>query len=343
MAKITPSPIVSNIRGKIGNLIFQRWKSLNICRNMPIGIHNPSTSRQSIVRNLLSSLRTAYGNLSIDQKVAWGEYAQSLSAGGNADVGTYQLIRPQGTVMSGYNVFIGTNSRLNQMGLPVVLVPPAAAIAGPTDIAIADRDFSSGFGLHVNLSETAAVGDYVRVFCKGSWPSSHTYLYDTHAITSDDITAGFVYMEVRTIRAGSSYLYGDLPIGFYYGKELAFQSDIIGIAGYKSSNSNVITKTITNTVATSLVTLFDLTAPLYQADCEAFAVLMGITGYTGVQWFAAMVVNFCVLNDIDWNVIVDVADMTAAAIPVSIKLEVEGGYLPEISGYDSLVVSYVPL
>jgi len=346
MAKITPSPLVSVVRGKIGSVIFQRWKGINVVRNMPMSVHNPKTARQSVVRSLISNLRTSWRNLSSEQQTLWNEYAQSLSTQiPSNQIGTSQLIPALGNAMSGFNAYIGTNIRLNKCGLPFVIVPPLSSIAGPNEIDIGPRAYSSGFDVDVKFnSSDLVVGSVVRLFVKSNWPGGHSYLYSTHTVVEEDISEdpeSIIMFPVTKVRAGNGELYQDVAIGFFYGKDMLFQADVVSVQGYKSPASNVIRKGITNVVPSNLSAIFLDTTTGYQNDFNNYANDIGIQGYSGAQWFSIAVVNFSIHEGESWDY-ESLGEIELLGMTDNLKDTVIAGYLPIVDGYEKYDTSWMP-
>lgn len=89
MAKVSLSILVSDVRNRLGNVVFSKWKDTNYVREYVKYSKEPS-ARQAEVRNafsLLVSLWKASGSL---LKASWNNHAKGLN-------------------MTGRNAFIGAN------------------------------------------------------------------------------------------------------------------------------------------------------------------------------------------------------------------------------------------
>ncbi|MBI4976283.1 MAG: hypothetical protein HZC28_02315 [Spirochaetes bacterium] len=86
MATITLSPLISDLRGRIGSIVFCKWKGVHYVRRY--APHNPSnTLLQAAQRAVFRDAITAWQGLSDDARRRWSQKAAHLA-------------------MSGYNLFI---------------------------------------------------------------------------------------------------------------------------------------------------------------------------------------------------------------------------------------------
>lgn len=94
MPKITPSALISEIRGKWAGSTFQMWKGQIIARRSPKPHQTPKESRGRY-KGIVSDLAGCYDSLTKAQKTGWCAYADLLP-----------------TIMSGFNAFLSLNSTL---------------------------------------------------------------------------------------------------------------------------------------------------------------------------------------------------------------------------------------
>ena len=123
MAKITPSALISEIRGKWNGSCFQMWKSAITVRRSPRPRKIISESRFNF-KGTVSSLSGCFYSMTPDQRIAWRAYAALLPS-----------------QMSGYNSFMARGTALeiaNHSALcvyfdaPIAYAPPIS----PAPIAL---------------------------------------------------------------------------------------------------------------------------------------------------------------------------------------------------------------
>lgn len=81
MAIITPSALVSNIRGKIGGTVFQGSTQGILMRNKPSKIGNGSQSQQN-VRHINAQLNYAWSSFSVNERLVWQAFADYVNGVG---------------------------------------------------------------------------------------------------------------------------------------------------------------------------------------------------------------------------------------------------------------------
>lgn len=89
MAKITLSPLIVDVRSKVADMVFSKWKGVNYVRSRVIP-SNPQSDGQTAVRDALSQLVAIWKIIS-------------------AKVQSNNNVYAEGTDKSGFNVFIGAN------------------------------------------------------------------------------------------------------------------------------------------------------------------------------------------------------------------------------------------
>lgn len=128
MAKITPSALISEIKGKMGGNTIQMWKGEIILR----GLFNPRqaySESQTKLRGLASDYAGAYDGLSSTQKAEWDAYADALT-----------------DVMTGMDAYVRNNVRLiyaDHVSLTAITNPPDPP-APPTAPASFAVSFDAG-------------------------------------------------------------------------------------------------------------------------------------------------------------------------------------------------------
>jgi len=99
MASFTPSAFLSDIRGKVGSIVFQRNGSGHIIRTVGNAV-NPATTTQRTARNFLAQLYQTWLTLTTAQRADWTAFAIFANI----------KMRHNGTLyLNGYNTFIQIN------------------------------------------------------------------------------------------------------------------------------------------------------------------------------------------------------------------------------------------
>ncbi|MBN2041217.1 MAG: hypothetical protein JW864_14330 [Spirochaetes bacterium] len=91
MSKVTLSPIITDVRNRMGNIVFSKWKDTNYVRQYTI--HSTGNSeRQIAVREAFATAVSIWKNTGSTLHASWDTFA-----------------REQGINMSGYNAFMKAN------------------------------------------------------------------------------------------------------------------------------------------------------------------------------------------------------------------------------------------
>lgn len=101
MAKISLSPLVVDIRNKIGDTVFSKWKGVNYARSR-VTPSNPNTVNQQAVRDALRQLVKLWQNLGGVVTLCWADFASGRS-------------------LSGFNAFVGDNADAQRAGTDITL------------------------------------------------------------------------------------------------------------------------------------------------------------------------------------------------------------------------------
>lgn len=113
MGLVKYSPLVSEVRGKVGDVIFSRNTYGAYVRDYVIPL-NPNTTYQQTARNLMSAAVILWQGLSEDQRTQWRAYASELIRTNRYN----DLSR-----LSGYNAFIMQAINRSRMSLSPLSVP----------------------------------------------------------------------------------------------------------------------------------------------------------------------------------------------------------------------------
>ena len=131
MARIKFGMMMTDARGKLGGHVFTKAKSGATIRTKVTPL-NPKTSAQSEARSALGANSQAWRVLSEIQRLAWNSAAKEVSKT-NAFGDTY--------FPSGKNYFTAVNNNLRNIGIPIIVEPPALVeMPGLTSVEV---DFDS--------------------------------------------------------------------------------------------------------------------------------------------------------------------------------------------------------
>lgn len=126
--KFTSGILAGELSGKAGNMVASRNRYGGYFRAMVIPV-NPNSPRQAAIRNAFSQL-TAHWNQSIDDdaRSGWNTYASNTPLSGNNGVAQ---------VVTGFNMFIRSNTARIAAGLAILDDAPALYTLPETDESLA--------------------------------------------------------------------------------------------------------------------------------------------------------------------------------------------------------------
>lgn len=151
MAKISLSPLVVDIRNKVADMVFSKWRGINYVRSR-VTPSNPNTQAQQDVRNSLARCVDMYQGLAQVMKDAWKYVASGKS-------------------YSGYNQMCSENRSKEEAQTDITASPAtdvssvdtfSAATGTATkeiDITFTPSPIPTGNKLHVFARKTSAAGD----------------------------------------------------------------------------------------------------------------------------------------------------------------------------------------
>lgn len=114
MAIIRTGPIVSDISGSLGSVVFVAGAASTVARPRPNKLFHSSPSLQR-ARSFISNVRRTWSTLTALQQDAWRTSASDINS-------TNAL--GQSSPMSGFNLFVKVNTELIQSTDPIRLTPP---------------------------------------------------------------------------------------------------------------------------------------------------------------------------------------------------------------------------
>jgi len=104
MPKITLNPLVTDIRNRMGTVVFSKWKGVNYVKEFT-PVPDANTDAQKLVRGAFSSLVRSWKNLDSAIKESWNNYTK-------------------GKNMTGYNAFISRNFQSMKDDLELMVSMP---------------------------------------------------------------------------------------------------------------------------------------------------------------------------------------------------------------------------
>lgn len=122
MAIIKPGPLVSEVRGKIGGVVFARNKGGLYVRNFAAPTQGQFEAREE-AKSAFGFLSNTWGGLTQSQRDGWTAYGQAVP--------TVNSLGEEQTI-SGLAAFMRGNAILRRLGVSLALDPPDAGVRGPT-------------------------------------------------------------------------------------------------------------------------------------------------------------------------------------------------------------------
>lgn len=236
MARIVLAPIVTDIRGKLGDLVFSSWKAgVNYVRTVTGVIKNAQSLSQNGTRKYITRFSKRWrSTLTQAQRDEWKTYALTQPGKGPSDGGINNMIKGNNGKMTGFNAFILTNMWALTAGLGPVPDAPLAAPApqAPSTVAVS---FLAGTATITWVTpDPAEVGAYCRIWGRIEGIVGHVQLIVNEAYDTDT-------KDILAIRGanGASILFTSLV-----GKVLHVQMDTVNPTGGKSAGSNVASAVI---------------------------------------------------------------------------------------------------
>jgi|GEM_PF-457018 len=189
MAKAKLGILNKNLRGKVGNVVYGRSTAGPTVREL-VTPANPQTSGQVAMRGGLTGFARQWQTLTAAQRLAWEEYAGTLTHGN--DVGNV-------TKVKGISAFVGVNQDLAIVGgAPVVDPPPpestVSQFAGGTGTLTVAGGNITGFSLALTLVGDAGLGANEVIYVRASAPKSAGQSVDVVLVRQSAINRGVPYL-----------------------------------------------------------------------------------------------------------------------------------------------------
>lgn len=231
-ARIKFSGLISEIRGKLDNVIIQGWKSgVFSVKNMMTSVRNPNSPAQDSRRATLSTASKDWADtLTSDQRAAWESYALQEPGKYPAVPGVRQIIPSNNGKMSGINAFVLTQGWLISAGLAGVTDPPLAATPPGKPEGVAVSSLAGTLTVTWTDPTQPAAGCICRVWIASASGKFHKQLVG--AALSATAT-----VDITLVRGAM----GKTIALTQFADELVYvQCDIVDPLGGKSAGSNCV-------------------------------------------------------------------------------------------------------
>lgn len=125
MAIYKGTALVSQVIGKLGENIFQRWKNKLVVKDAEISVSNPNSARQIAIRDALEWSTKAFNTTLTDaQREQWEVYCRACRGFKKKPEGIRQIIDGNDGKYTGLDSLVRTNILLVSAGLTKVSAPP---------------------------------------------------------------------------------------------------------------------------------------------------------------------------------------------------------------------------
>ncbi|MBA7579015.1 hypothetical protein ES708_20881 [subsurface metagenome] len=232
-AKLVLSPLVTSIRGKLGNGIAQVWRGIQTIRQMPKVISNPQSNAQAGTRGNLGSTYAAWLALTDPQKATWDEMAEQIADYEMPPAGVNNLVPGLGGKMSGFNCFVS-----------FAMACVSAGLGFPTDAPLAEQrpgvptSVQAAYAtptLTVTWADPAVVvtGGKIRIWLRSRMGIYHKQLVLGYALATQtaDLTGARGALG-KTIAFAVPEVAGN--------EELTIQLDTVNPTGLRSMGSAIV-------------------------------------------------------------------------------------------------------
>ena len=132
MAKFMTTGLITAIRGRVGDLIFTVNRGRPCIMKKADKVRDPQTEGQIRVRRLFGELNKEWGELELDEKVLWEEYAKRYRYAKFPPASRRVIRARRRGPMSGQNAYLGVNSVLIDNGFEPRRLPMLGGIPKPS-------------------------------------------------------------------------------------------------------------------------------------------------------------------------------------------------------------------
>lgn len=219
--KIKPSPIIDDMSGKLGNVVFLRLPNSGIVARNRVIPFNPKSSEQEAARSRLTTISQAWGaTLSVAERQAWDTYASQ-----NPVVNSFG----DSALLSGEDWFTRINGRLFSVGETTITttVPTGSPPANPD---------MGGYTLSTTamaLFTVAAVPNTqeIRIWMTSSLPAGRKAQTPDYRLINNITGSGSLNQDLDSFTEYSSRF--GAPVA---GRNVAVRMDVVDAEGLLSSS-----------------------------------------------------------------------------------------------------------
>ena len=194
MAKIAFSPLVNEVRGKMGTVVFTNAKNGPTARAHG-SVRNPKSLAQRAVRSYLSKAAKTFKTMTTTQAAAWNAYGSTIVRHNPVTGETFTL--------SGISAFVELTAKLLQLNptASIPLAPPTSEFPGDT----------------ITLTATAGTG---QVTFTASAPNAigvttEVLLQKLPSLNRKPNPDGYTHAGWKAFFGGSLDLVVSMPAGYY--------------------------------------------------------------------------------------------------------------------------------
>jgi hypothetical protein len=230
VAIIKFSGLVSEIRGKLDNVIVQGWKSgVFVVKKMMTSVNNPNSTRQDVMRSAVSEFAKKWlDTLTPAERADWETYAKTAPGYYAVPAGVRELVGSNGGVMSGQNAYVMTNCWLINTGMVAVTTPPLGKTPPGKPENVAASCAAGTLTVTWTPPASKEADAYARV-----WIASVSNTFHKQKCKIEDVTVGTV--DITTIRGAKGL---DVLLAAMIGETVLIQMDTVNPSGGKSGGSN---------------------------------------------------------------------------------------------------------
>jgi len=176
MARVKSSGLIQSISGKVGDIVFVRYRGGLMVRKSPKSTDVRSIFQLNVRRNFVFLLKSFY-DLPFCERVLWEEYGHNLPCYDNLYSGLIK--RPRGK-LSGQNAYLSVNRVLASCGFSPVNRPPHPSIPRPsalcTDLPQYSQHKNGEARFKVWLSSAYSYKCVVQIWVRAQGSDNYRYL-----------------------------------------------------------------------------------------------------------------------------------------------------------------------
>jgi len=220
MARVTTSPTIGVISGKLGGVVFRKGKNgTQIMQTKPTSVTQPHSTRQAVQRAHFALITKAWNGLTVVEQTVWSTaaangYGKRL----DSSSGAMALIKPNTGRGGGKGLFMYCNIHVLENG-GTLLTAPVAGAQIPADPGRYTAAFATGT-LTITVTTPPTTPLIVTAWIKGTGKTPHkvrlmgTWTAGVLAVTSfqgakgvpvnfSSIVGSQLYIQLETIDPGS--------------------------------------------------------------------------------------------------------------------------------------------